>query len=42
MGAFEMKDGKLSRVYGLPFCDGVDEKLKKKWMRCFGDEDPAK
>jgi len=38
MGAFEMKDGKPSRVYGLPFCVVHDEKGKGMWTRCSGDE----
>jgi hypothetical protein len=29
MGAFEMKDGKTSRVYGLPFCVEFNEKGKE-------------
>ena len=37
MGAFEMKDGKPSRVYGLPFCVVRDEKGKGMWARCAGD-----
>ena len=28
LGAFEMKDGKTSRVYGLPFCVEFNEKEK--------------
>lgn|GEM_PF-493412 len=42
MGAFEMKDGKASRVYGLPFCVELNEKWKGVWTRCRGDENPAK
>ena len=41
MGAFEMKDGKTSRVYGLPFCIGFNEKFEGVWTRCRGDENPA-
>jgi hypothetical protein len=37
MGAFEMKDGKPSQVYGLPFCVEFDEKGKGRWIRCRGD-----
>jgi hypothetical protein len=42
MGAFEMKDGKTSRVYGLPFCVEFNEKGEGVWTRCRGDENPAK
>ena len=42
MGAFEMKDGKTSRVYGLPFGVGFNEKGEGVWTRCRGDENPAK
>jgi len=42
MGAFEMKDGKTSRVYGLPFCVEFHEKGEGVWTRCRGDENPAK
>jgi len=41
MGAFEMKAGKPSRVYGLPFCVELDQKGQGLWTRCRGDE-PAK
>lgn len=38
MGAFEMKDGKPSRVYGLPFCVDFDEKGKGMGTRWRGRE----
>ena len=41
MGAFEMKDGKPARVYGLPFCDQLNEKWERVWVRCAGDTNPA-
>jgi len=41
MGAFEMKDGKPSRVYGLSFCVELDEKYKGRWIRCRGDANPS-
>jgi hypothetical protein len=41
-GAFEMKDGKTSRVYGLPFCVEFNEKGEGVWTRCRGNEKPAK
>lgn len=41
MGAFEMKDGKPSRVYGLSFCNQLNEKWETVWIRCAGDSNPA-
>jgi len=41
MGAFEMKDGKPSRVYGLSFCVELDEKYKGRRNRCSGDANPS-
>lgn len=38
MGAFEMKDGKPSRVYGLSFCSRLNEKDERVWIRCDGDQ----
>jgi hypothetical protein len=42
LGAFEMKAGKISRVYGLSFCVEFNEKGEEVWIRCRGDENPAK
>lgn len=41
MGAFELKEGKLSRVYGLSFCTRLNEKGDRVWTRCSGDTNPA-
>lgn len=41
MGAFELKDGQPSRVYGLSFCTKLNQKWERIWVRCDGDVNPA-